>query len=70
MLNIEEGHLSRINADRGSDSESCLREVLRIWLSRVDPPPTWSAMVKAIESAGNPELARDLRTKYCESSKF
>ena len=68
MLDIEEGQLNRIKADRGSDSASCLKEMLQIWLSQVDPPPTWSAMATAIESVGSPELARDLRKKYCGSN--
>ena len=68
MLDIEEGQLKRIKADRGSDSASCLKEMLQIWLNQVEPLPSWSAMAKAIESVGNAELARDLRTKYCESS--
>ena len=65
MLDIEQGKLSTVKADHGSDSESCLREMLQIWLSQVEPSPTWSTMAKAIKSIGNPELARDLRTKYC-----
>ena len=65
MLEIEEGRLNRIKADRGNDSASCLREMLQIWLSRIDPSPTWSAMAETIESLGKTELARDLRTKYC-----
>ena len=65
MLEIEDGELKRIKADHGSDSASCLREMLRIWLNRVVPPPTWSAIAKAIDTLGKTELARDLRTKYC-----
>ena len=68
MLGIEKGQLSRIKADQGNDSEGCLREMLQIWLSQVDSTPTWLAMAKAIESIGNPELAGDLKTKYCETN--
>ena len=65
-----EGKLKTVKADHGSDSESCLREMLEIWLNQaaVNSPPTWSAMATAIESIGDSELARDLRTKYCEAN--
>jgi hypothetical protein len=68
MLNMEDGQLNTIRADQGSDSASCLGEMLRIWLTQVEPSPTWLAMADAIESAGDPGLARDLRTKYCGTS--
>ena len=67
MLQIEEGQLNTIKAYHGNDSESCLREMLQTWLSRIDPSPTWFAMAETIESLGKKELARDLRTKYCTS---
>ena len=67
MLEIEDGELKRIKADHGNDSASCLREMLQIWLSRIDPSPTWSAMAGTMELLGKTELARDLRTKYCTS---
>ena len=28
---------------------SCLREILKSWLSRVDPPPTWEELAKAVD---------------------
>ena len=28
---------------------SCLRETLKLWLDRVDPPPTWKELAKAVE---------------------
>jgi hypothetical protein len=27
---------------------SCLRETLKLWLSQVDPPPTWEELAKVI----------------------
>ena len=69
MLNIEEGQLNSIKADQGNDSASCLRKMLQIWLTQVEPSaPTWLAMAKAIESAGDPGLARDLKAKYCRTN--
>ena len=28
---------------------SCLRETLKLWLNRADPPPTWKKLAEAIE---------------------
>lgn len=28
---------------------SCLRETLKLWLNRVDPPPTWKELAEAVE---------------------
>ena len=69
MLDIEDGQLKSIKADQGSNSSSCLREMLRIWLTQVEPSaPTWLAMANAIERAGDPGLARDLKAKYCRTN--
>ena len=61
LLGIKDGQLKAINA---KDSTSCLREMLRIWLSRVDPPPSWSAIAEAVEFLGDENLATYLRSKY------
>ena len=69
MLDIEEGQLNSIKADQGNDSASCLRKMLQIWLAQVEPlAPTWLAITNAIESAGDPGLARDLKAKYCRTN--
>ena len=64
-LEIEDGKLERIKIDNANDSRSCLREMLRAWLSRVDPPPSWSAIAGALECLGDENLADHLRSKYC-----
>ena len=37
-----------INASSRTEA-SCLRETLKLWLSRVDPPPIWEELVKDVE---------------------
>ena len=49
-LDIEEGRLMQIKSDNAGDSKACLREMLRVWLSRVAPPPSWSAMADALDT--------------------
>ena len=64
-LDVEEGQLRQINADKGGDSKACLREMLRVWLSHVAPPPSWSAMADALDTLGYQDIATQLRIKYC-----
>ena len=63
-LELEQGQLSAINRDH-CDSNKCFREMLKLWLKQVDPPPTWSAIIEAIEVLGHKPLAKDLKKKYC-----
>jgi len=39
--------------------------MLDAWLKRVEPPPTWYAIVEAVEFLGEKQLARELRETYC-----
>ena len=63
-LDIEEGQLRQINTDKAGDSKACLREMLRVWLSRVAPPPSWSAMADALDTLGHQDIATHLRSSY------
>ena len=64
QLDIEEGQLKQIKSDNVGDSKACLREMLRVWLSRVAPPPSWSAMADALDTLGHQDIATHLRTAY------
>ena len=64
MLDIEEGMLSKVKADNAGDSGSCLREMLNIWLKKVDPKPSWASMADALEVLGEESLAKDIRERY------
>ena len=65
QLDIEEGNLRQIKSDNSGDSKACLREMLRMWLSQVDPPPSWTAIVEALDNLGHKDIAQHIRTKYC-----
>ena len=65
-LDIEEGQLRQIKSDNAGDSKACLREMLRVWLSRVAPPPSWSAMADALDTLGHQDIATHLRSSYCQ----
>jgi hypothetical protein len=65
-LDLNEGQLRAIGSDH-HESDKCFREMLKLWLRQVEPPPTWSAIVEAIDIFPRyKSLAEELRKKYCE----
>ena len=64
LIEIPKGTLSSI-ADKHRDPCSCLIEMLETWLERVHPPPTWAAIIEAVEFLGEEQLGKELRDKYC-----
>ena len=64
LLDLEMGRLDTIKSDH-YDSKVCFREMLKLWLKQVDPPPTWTAIIEAIEVCEYESLAEELRKKYC-----
>ena len=65
ILELKEGELRNIRSDH-DESEKCFREMLKLWLNQVEPPPTWSAIIEAIDTYPRyKSLAKELRKKYC-----
>jgi hypothetical protein len=64
-LDLNEGDLSAIKNDH-HESKKCFREMLKLWLKQVEPPPTWSAIIEAIDTLQYESLAKELRKKYYE----
>ena len=67
-LQLESGLLEIIKKDNPNDCRACLREMLKEWMKQVDPPPSWSVIIKAIKDCGYRPLARTLREKYLSNS--
>ena len=65
QLGIDDRKLTQIKSSYSNDTKSCLREMLRLWIARVDPPPSWSAMIDALMTLGDEELASKLKCRYC-----
>ena len=63
LLEMPKGKLASI-AEKHRDPQNCLLEMLEIWLERVDPPPTWAAIIEAVEFLGEEQLGKTLRDKY------
>ena len=66
QLDIEEGQLKQIKSDNVGVSKACLRDMLRVWLGRVVPSPSWSAMADALDALGHQDIASHLRYTYCQ----
>ena len=65
LIEIPKGTLSGIAKKCRDDPQNCLVEMLGIWLERVYPPPTWAAIIEAVEFLGEEQLGKELRDKYC-----
>ena len=68
FLKISRGALSGIAEKYRQDPQDCLVEMLGIWLERVYPPPTWTAIIEAVEFLGEGQLGKELRDKYCPTT--
>ena len=66
LLKIEDGELNRVKSDNDR-SGSCLREMLKIWVRKVNPKPSWSSMAEALEVLGEERLAEHIRKTYCST---
>lgn len=65
FLEISRGTLSGIAEKCRDDPQNCLVEMLGMWLERVYPSPTWTAIIEAVEFLGEKQLGKELRDKYC-----
>ena len=65
-LNIVKTDLDAIKVAEGGNPKNCLTEMLTLWLKRVDPPPTWSALVTALKrpTIGFQQLAEEIEDVY------
>ena len=65
LLDLKWSNLTAIEAQH-RDIERCLTEMLTLWLKQVDPPPTWSSLVAALQhhTIGEGALAEQVESKY------
>ena len=62
---LEIRDLDSIETKHHGDSHLCLLEVLDTWLKRVDPLPTWSAIIEALLFLGENSSEGNLRRSIC-----
>lgn len=63
QLGVKESNLKNIEHDYGgSGVQTCLREMLSVWLKMIDPRPSWERLVSSIchQTVGNPALAEKI----------
>ena len=70
QLNLQPGVLDNIKLTEHADARSCLCEMLKSWLKRVHPLPTWQLLVKALSSrsVSEADLAKRMKEKYCRKN--
>ena len=49
-LNIDAASLDAVQNDNPHNVQNCLRDMLKKWLRRSQPKPTWGALKEALES--------------------
>ena len=65
QLGIPKSELNSIEVNCQHNPKRCLLEMLDVWLKQqVDPPPSWTDIVDAVESLGNKQLGEELRKKH------
>ena len=69
-LDLDITDLNAIDAAHRGDIGRCFIEMLTLWLQQVDPPPTWSAMVEALQDPiiGLGDLAKQVESKFIHQS--
>ena len=65
LLRIPEGDLDAIGKDHQKVGD-CLREMIKKWLTNVNPHPTWSSLAEAVELF-DPNKAEEIRQKNCSN---
>ena len=69
-LDLDVTDLTAIDATHRGDVGRCFIEMLTLWLKQVDPPPTWSTMVAALQEPiiGYGDIAEQVENKYVHQS--
>ena len=64
FLGLQQGALDEIRSKFPSHTKKCFREMIKLWLRKIDPVPTWSAIIDAIEELDYESLAEELKDKF------
>ena len=66
FLGISEEELSTISQREHGDPQACLMAMLRAWLHQTNPPASWRKIANAVDFIGKPDIAQQIRQKYCK----
>ena len=65
FLGLETGLLDIIKHDNPNQCQKCFSEMIKLWFKQqVDPPPSWSAIIEALDILGHKTVVQSLREKY------
>ena len=59
-LELTDEELDRVESQCGSNPSECMRIMLKAWLKKGEPPPTWKFVLKVVNRM-DPDLALKLR---------
>lgn len=62
-IGVDENELDKIAADNQNESNMCLLKTLRMWLKKVQPKPTWSAVIDALKGVKEEKTSRRNKSK-------
>lgn len=63
-LGLKIGQLSIIKRDNPNDCQRCFRKMIKLWFQQLDPPPSWSDIIRVLDVIGYQRLAQDLNKKF------
>ena len=66
FLEIPIRELNTITERECGDPQRCLMDMLRVWLHQTNPPASWPDIADTVEFTGRPDIAQQIRQKYCK----
>ena len=71
-LKLKANTLDAIKSKCSGDPSECFREILKRYLQRVTPLPSWRSLVEALRSpiVDQPQLAEEVERRYCQALKL
>ena len=64
MLKFQLSSLDTIAVKYNQEPQICLTRVLELWLKIVNPPPSWSMLIEALQLLGEERLALELKEAH------
>ena len=64
ILKLAPGSLDIIKINYPSHAKKCFREMIKLWFKQVDPLPSWTTIIDAIDILGHKPLAENLSKKF------
>ena len=66
FLEISGDQLNIIADRHRGDPQRCLMAMLSGWLHQTNQPASWTDIAEAVEITGRPDIAQQIRQKYCK----